>query len=171
MTIHKAQHTPSGDLKRLQLSLALLRVLAGGYFGWMAWQKWHDPVFIPRLESWLRFWAVGNPIFIYQDILNGIVIPHVGLFGPFVMGLEVLIAASYVLGVMVPVLALVQLFLTANYLLAFGHSGTEPLTINALFMVFGVLFYWNDAGQYYGLDYWIPWRLAFQNGRLAMVRV
>ncbi len=162
--------TGNNPLKKLQLSITLLRILTGAYFGYMAWQKWHDPIYSAKLGSQLSFWAYSNPFFIYQDFLNGIVIPNVWLFANLVLWLEVLIGISYILGAFIPVFALLQLFLTINYLLAFGHTSLEPLTINGLFLVFGLLFYWNEAGQPYGLDSWIPWRLSLQQWRLQIVQ-
>lgn len=156
--------------KKLEASIALLRILSGGYFAFMAWQKWQDPIFAAKLSSQLSFWAYGNPFFIYQDFLNGLVIPNTWLFAQVILWLEILIATSYISGAIVQVFCLLQIFLNTNYLLALGHTSEEMLTINITFLVLGILFYINDAGQYFGLDRWLPWRVKMINWRLQLVR-
>ena len=147
-------------IRQAYLSITCLRVLLGLFFLWDGYQKLMDPMFATRLPSLLESWAANNPVFFYQDILNGILAPHGGFWASVVTWMELLIGGCYVLGVLMPIAIATQIFLNLNFLLAtlhvhMSHIHQSELILNTTFIVLGLVLLGSSSGKNYGLDEWV----------------
>lgn len=101
----------------------------------------------PDVQSW------------YAAFLNGVVLPHVAVWGYVIALGETLVGIALIIGLFTGIAAFFGSFMNMNYLLA-GTVSTNPiLLILAIFLVLA----WKTAG-WWGLDRWVlsalgtPWR-------------
>ena len=120
--------------------------LAAGY------QKWSDPLFAARFDAQLAGWAAYHPLFFYQDLIQGVLLPHAEWVAVSVAIAEMVIGVGYLLGLMTRGCGWLQVFLNLNYLLAMQHTHPAHGLSNLTFMVLGLLLIWGEAGQHLGLD-------------------
>ena len=103
------------------------------------------------LHETLVKWAGGEAYDFYVPFLQGVVIPHAGVFAHLVIFGEVAVGATLLLGCATRLAALGGLFLCLNFLLA----GGTPLLSTDRPVVFGLLLttvYLTAAGRSLGLD-------------------
>lgn len=140
---------------RSQQALAFLRVAIGSFYLYVGWQKVNAPQFAVGLASQLQNWAAQNPFFWYQDFLRYLAIPNAPSLAFLVGWGEVLVGASLILGLLVPVTAPAAFLMNLNYFLAGQHSSPAVMAVNLAFMIIALTLFWADAGKFFGLDYWI----------------
>ncbi len=138
--------------RRSQQVVALLRVAIGIFFLIEGVLKYQDPQFAARLPSMLEHWAVGNPLFFYQDFLTLLVIPNAKFFAFIITWLEMGIGTSFVLGAFMRYTLPAQAFLNLNYLMATWHANPGDAALNGLLLAMALLLFWGHASTLYGLD-------------------
>ncbi len=151
--------------RRAYLSLALLRILLGAFFIYDGYTKLNDPSFSVRLPSMLAGWAANNPIFFYQDLLNVLIIPNGWFFAHVVTYTEFVLGVGYVLGLFMPVMIPLQIFLNLNFLMATQHTHPSELIVNGAFLAMALVLYLSNAGTHYGLDQWVLPALNWTQGK------
>lgn len=133
------------------LPLAFLRVFLGYYYLQQALAKYHSDYLIrPRIAEQIAEWlpASHSPDW-YKEMINSL-LPHWTSLAFLVMGLEFVIALSYIAGYVVRPVALLGVFLCLNMLFISG-PGSEDLykTILAIHVIMA----WVGAGRCLGFDY------------------
>jgi uncharacterized membrane protein YphA (DoxX/SURF4 family) len=140
---------------RLEQAIFWLRIFMGGMFLWMGYQQSETPHFDSVLESQLDYWATNNPLFLYQDLLHGILIPLSGFIAFCLPWVQMTIGASLILGLFTQFSLPIAIFLNLNILLAAQHTHPAMFGLNLSFMILGLALYWTQCGQYWGMDQWI----------------
>jgi uncharacterized membrane protein YphA (DoxX/SURF4 family) len=156
------------------------RHIAGWIFrlliGSMWWQQtlWKLPPYYTDhpdepTTTGLYYWMTqeGNSasIPLQADFINKIVLPHFYLFAPFVYGLEVLTAASLILGLFVRFWGVIGALQVLNLWLGlYNAEGEWPWTYFFL-LVLQLMFALHQSGRSLGLDAIIVDRYARANGR------
>jgi uncharacterized membrane protein YphA (DoxX/SURF4 family) len=104
------------------------------------------------LHYWMTRLAESAPIALQADFVNHIVLPHFYFFAPIVYGLEVLTAASLILGLFVRFWGFVGALQILNLWLGlYGAEGEWPWTYFFL-LVLMVIFAVHRYGRSLGLD-------------------
>jgi uncharacterized membrane protein YphA (DoxX/SURF4 family) len=145
--------TPA-SVKRSHQALALLRGIIGGFFLYDGYHRVIDPPFAAQLSGILSAWAAENPLFFYQDILYGILIPNAATVAGLLAYSELLIGGCFMLGFLMRWAIPLQIFLNANILMASQHTHLALLALNSLLIATGLVLLWGEAGRHYGLDHW-----------------
>jgi thiosulfate dehydrogenase (quinone) large subunit len=140
---------------RLEQAVFWLRIFMGGMFLWMGYQQSETPHFDGVLASQLEYWATNNPLFWYQDLLHGILMPLSGIIAFCLPWIQITIGACLILGLFTQFVLPVAIFLNFNILLAAQHTHPALFGLNLSFMVLGLALYWTQCGQYWGIDQWI----------------
>lgn len=128
----------------------LLRFL----IGCMWWQQslWKIPPNYGGLIHWMTEMVDHASIPLQSQLVKDIVIPNIGLFGPLVYGVEVLIGVSLILGLFTRVGAIIGLGMALNLWLGlYSAPGEWPWTYG--FLVIVQCYYVLDApGRSLGID-------------------
>jgi len=140
-----------------EISWALLRVFLGLMFLRAGYEKlgsFNGKVLTGTLTSWINGGGgvPPDPNLWYVNFLQGTVIPHADLFASLVTFGEILVGIGLILGVLTVFVALVGVFLNANYYFAAAHTSASTQSINAMFIVVQLLFALACVGQFYGVD-------------------
>ena len=145
----------------LSRTIAVVRILTGVLFMLFGEYKVATPDFAHTgFPQYLQGYVGGSAVSFYRPVL-ALLIPHVVFFGYLVGVVELVIAASMILGLWVRPIAIVGALFMLNLFLATwwepGHGvavwryfGAELDTI-PLFFLF-LIFYAADAGTTWGLD-------------------
>ncbi len=141
---------PQSRERRAYQALFWLRVLVGAGMLYSGISRFDDPAFGQSVASSFLAWAEETPFPIYRHFLMSMAIPHAPVFAFFVMYGEVLLGASLIFGVLVPMTALALGFVMLNCALASWHL--EAPVFYLAFFAIAVTLFWGDAGQYLGLD-------------------
>lgn len=145
----------------LSRTIAVVRILTGVLFLLFGEYKVASPAFAHAgFPQYLQGYVQGSAVSFYRPVL-AMLIPHVVFFGYLVGIVELVIAASMILGLWVRPISVVGALFMLNLFLASwwepGHGvplwryfGAELDTI-PLFFLF-LIFYAADAGMTLGLD-------------------
>jgi len=145
----------------LSRTIAVVRILTGVLFLLFGEYKVVSPAFAHAgFPQYLQGYVQGSAVSFYRPVL-AMLIPHVVFFGYLVGIVELVIAASMILGLWVRPISVVGALFVLNLFLASwwepGHGvplwryfGAELDTI-PLFFLF-LIFYAADAGMTLGLD-------------------
>ena len=145
----------------LSRTIAVVRILTGVLFLLFGEYKVASPAFAHAgFPQYLQGYVQGSAVSFYRPVL-AMLIPHVVFFGYLVGIVELVIAASMILGLWVRPISVVGALFVLNLFLASwwepGHGvplwryfGAELDTI-PLFFLF-LIFYAADAGMTLGLD-------------------
>lgn len=87
----------------------------------------------------------------YRAMLENMVIPNWQPFAYALVGAQILIGVSYLVGYLVRPFALVGLFLTINFMLAFGQQPSEAQM--PFLLMLHLTLGWLGAGRCFGIDY------------------
>jgi uncharacterized membrane protein YphA (DoxX/SURF4 family) len=143
-------------------TIAAVRIATGFLFLLFGEYKIAGPAFAHGgLQQYLQGYIDSGAVSFYRPFLIHIVLPHGVFFGYFVGVLELLIAASLLLGLWVRPVSVVGALFMLNILLsswwAPGHGvafwryfGAELDTIPLIFLF--LIFFATDAGRTWGLD-------------------
>ncbi len=145
-------------------ALALLRVSVGLGFLLVGQYQLNHPQWAPQWQAQWQTWAMNNPLSLYRDFLQTLILPNFNAVLRTVIDLEMLIGGSFVLGVGISLTSWLALFLALNLLLAAPQSNPALLGLSVLLMVTIIGLRWGRAGQYYGLEG--LWRLAWREAQL-----
>lgn len=137
---------------RMRLAILLLRVYAGAAFIWVGYHQWKDPNFAVNLPSVLMSWAQQNPFFFYEDILRYIATPNAHIVALILPYLQMAIGCLLVLGLFTRWTTLAFAVLTLNFFLAVQHTHPAAAGMNIGFMAIGLILFFAEAGQAFGLD-------------------
>lgn len=140
---------------RASQAIALLRVIVGGFFLYQGYSKLRDPHFAVYLSGLLNGAAANNPFFFYEDLLKGLLIPNAEALAWGITWAELAIGGTYLLGALMRVATVGQLFLNLNYLLALQHTHPGERALNLCFLLLGLTLLFGEAGRQYGLDCWL----------------
>jgi uncharacterized membrane protein YphA (DoxX/SURF4 family) len=147
--------TPVRTIAGVRIATGFLFLLFGQY-------KVAGPAFAHGgFQQYLQGYIDARAVSFYRPFLIHVVLPHVVFFGYFVGVLELLIAASLILGLWVRPFSLVGVLFMLNLMLSSwwspGHGvalwryfGAELDTIPLIFLF--LIFFATDAGQIWGLD-------------------
>jgi uncharacterized membrane protein YphA (DoxX/SURF4 family) len=132
------------------VAILLLRLLVGC----MWWQQslWKIPPNYDGLVYWMKQMVDHAAIPLQGRLVGGIVIPHIHLFGPLVYAVEVLIAASLLLGLATRIGAILGVLMALNLWLGlYSAPGEWPWTYGFLIIVMA-LFVVDPPGRSLGAD-------------------
>jgi uncharacterized membrane protein YphA (DoxX/SURF4 family) len=117
------------------------------------------------LYYWMTLMGKSASIPLQADFVNTVVLPHFYIFAPLVYGLEVLTAASLILGVFVRFWGVIGALQILNLWLGLYNAyGEWPWTYFFL-LVLQLIFALHQYGRSLGLDAIIVDRYARANGR------
>jgi uncharacterized membrane protein YphA (DoxX/SURF4 family) len=128
----------------------LLRVLVGS----MWWQQslWKIPPNYDGLIYWMKQMVDHAAIPLQGQLVQGLVLPNINLFGPLVYGIEVLIAMSLMLGFLTRVGAGLGVLMALNLWLGlYSAPGEWPWTYGFLIII-QLLFVLDPPGRSLGAD-------------------
>lgn len=143
-------------------TIAAVRIATGFLFLLFGEYKVAGPAFAHGgFQQYLQGYIDSGAVSFYRPFLTHVILPHGVFFGYFVGVLELLIAASLLLGLWVRAVSVVGALFMLNILLsswwAPGHGvafwryfGAELDTIPLIFLF--LIFFATDAGQTWGLD-------------------
>ena len=132
------------------VGIALLRFVVGT----MWWQQslWKIPPNYDGLLFWMRQIVAHSSVPLQARLVDQQVVPHIGLFGPLVYLVEVLIGVSLMLGVLTRPFAVLGLLMTLNLWLGLYSAPNEwPWTYGFL-MIIQALFVIDPPGRRLGLE-------------------
>ena len=156
-----AQRTPR------TVGVAILRLIMGV----MWWQQslWKIPPNYDGLLFWMQQMVAHSPIPLQVSMVDRIMVPHIGVFGPLVYLLEVLIGVSLMLGVFTRVFAGLGLLMALNLWVGLYSAPNEwPWTYGYL-IVIQILFVIDPPGRRLGLEKSIA-ELAETTRRVNLIR-
>ena len=133
--------------------IAFLRIFLGYYYVNQAILA-KSTGFLERAylaEDIRAFWPRSTAPDWYRSVLETFVIPNWQPFAYALVGAQILIGVSYLVGYMVRPFAILGLFLTFNSMLAFGPQGGESHLPFLLMM--HLTLGWLGAGRCFGIDY------------------
>lgn len=128
----------------------LLRLSVGA----MWWQQslWKIPPNYDGLVFWMKQIVAHASIPLQASLVDQIVLPNIGVFGPLVYFIEVLIGVSLMLGFMTRIGALLGLLMVINLWVGLYSAPNEwPWTYGYLMIIQG-LFVIDPPGRCLGLD-------------------
>jgi uncharacterized membrane protein YphA (DoxX/SURF4 family) len=105
-----------------------------------------------ELRADLARWALTNPLGFYRGLLMGKGLAYADLIAHTVAYTQIAIGACLVLGLLARAASAAGAVLTANYLLAAGHTGSALALPAALGLVCLVTLAACGAGRAFGLD-------------------
>lgn len=150
-------------------ALALLRVSIGLGFLLVGQYQLNHPQLGPQWQAQWHSWAMNNPVPLYKDFLQTLILPNFQAVLRMVIDLEMLIGGSFLLGLGLSITSWLALFLALNLLLIAPQSNPALLGLSALLIVAVFGLRWGRAGQYFGLEG--LWRFALQqSGKKPMNR-
>ena len=139
-----------GQRRGRHVGIALLR----GAMGVMWWQQslWKIPPDFAGLTYWMKQMAEHAWIPLQGRLVSDVVLPRIGVFGPLVYGVEVLIAVSLMLGVATRMGAALGAAMAANLWLGlYSAPGEWPWTYGFLIII-QLLFVIDPPGRSLGVD-------------------
>ena len=151
--------------------IAVLRVVVGAWFVKAVWTKlavgllWGVLPYPTVSARFLAFqprrvaeFAHGNPVGWYRDVLEGIVLPHAATFAALQTLGEIAVGVGLVLGLLIPLSALVGLFLTLTFGLATQWMSTGQQGFHVMLSAAMIVFLGSRAGRVWGVDGWLRCR-------------
>ncbi len=145
-------------------ALALLRVSVGLGFLLVGQYQLNHPQLAPQWQAQWQTWAMNNPLPLYGDFLQTLILPNFNAVLRTVVDMEMLIGGSFVLGLGISLTSWLALFLALNLLLAAPQSNPALLGLSSLLIITVLGLRWGTAGHYYGLEG--LWRLAWKEAQL-----
>jgi len=139
--------------------------------GTMWWQQslWKIPPNYDGLVFWMKQMVAHSSIPLQAWMVDQFVIPNIGLFGPLVYLLEVLIGVSLMLGVFTRVFAGLGLLMALNLWVGLYSAPNEwPWTYGYL-IVIQALFLLDPPGRRLGLEK-TPAEIAEATRRVELLR-
>ena len=135
------------------LPISFLRFFIGAYYLQHFLEKYNgDFLNRPTLAAQIAESIPGLQIpGWYKLFLETLFIPHWQIFAFTILGIELCIAISYLLGYVVRPIAIVAAILSLNLMILLGPA-TEDL--NRIFVVIHLTLAWLGAGRCLGLDYY-----------------
>jgi len=149
------------------VGVAVLRLIMGT----MWWQQslWKIPPNYDGLVFWMKQMVAHSSIPLQAWMVDQFVIPNIGLFGPLVYLLEVLIGVSLMLGVFTRVFAGLGLLMALNLWVGLYSAPNEwPWTYGYL-IVIQALFLLDPPGRRLGLEK-TPAEIAEATRRVELLR-
>ncbi len=139
----------------------LFRVLMGSM--WFQGAIWKLPLPVSGgLQYWTEQMAAHAAFPFFVGIVNTLILPNMPIFDPLILTVELGLAVSFILGVLVrPVAALGVLYVLGLWVGLYQHPGEWPWTYIFIAIVHGQ-FAIHHAGRSLGLDVWRP---RFPQGR------
>ncbi len=140
----RAQRTPR------HVAIWVTRVLIGA----MWWQQslWKVPPNFAGLLYWMKQEAAHAAVPLQAQLVGGLVIPHIAVFGPLVYAVEVAIGVSLLLGLLTRWGALLGLLMGLNLWLGlYSAPGEWPWTYFFL-VVIQFVFVLGPPGRSLGID-------------------
>ncbi len=138
----------------------LLRLIVGS----MWWQQslWKIPPNYDGLIYWMKQMVDHASIPLQGQLVENIVLPNIALFGPLVYGIEVLIAASLMLGLLTRVGAVLGVLMALSLWLGlYSAPGEWPWTYGFL-VIIQMLFVLDPPGRSLGADVLLRQRQRLQ---------
>lgn len=135
------------------LPISFLRIYLGYSYFQMASEKYSgDFLSRPRIADQISQWLPAShaPDW-YKFLATSTVIPHWQTLAFVIVGLEFLIAASYILGYVVRPVAMIAAVISFNLLFL---SGPQAESMIKLQLVVHLIFAWIGAGRCLGVDYY-----------------
>ena len=139
--------------------------------GVMWWQQslWKIPPNYDGLVFWMNQMVAHSPVRLQASMVDQIMVPHIGVFGPLVYLLEVLIGVSLMFGVFTRVFAGLGLLMAVNLWVGLYSAPNEwPWTYGYL-IVIQTLFVIDPPGRRLGLEKPVP-EAAGGPRRLDLIR-
>lgn len=143
-----AQRTPRS------VGMWMLRLIIGA----MWWQQslWKIPPNYDGLVFWMKQIVAHSPIPLQASMVDQVMVPHIGVFGPAVYLLEVLIGVSLMLGGFTRIFAALGLLMAVNLWVGLYSAPNEwPWTYGYL-IVIQALFVIDPPGRRLGLEKPVP---------------
>jgi len=133
--------------------VAFLRIYMGYFYLQQALLKFNgDFLARPRLASEIADVLPGlNAPAWYKVMVEKMVIQHWQSFAFVVLGLEFMIAISYLLGYVVRPVAIVGVFISVNYLILLSNGSDD---LFRTFIAVHLIMAWMGAGRCLGFDYY-----------------
>lgn len=132
------------------IGIWLLRLTVGG----MWWQQslWKVPPNYDGLIYWMKQMVDHASISLQSRLIQEVVLPSISVFGPLVYCIEVLIAASLILGLLTRVGAGLGALMAINLWLGlYSAPGEWPWTYGFLIII-QLLFVFDPPGRSLGVD-------------------
>jgi uncharacterized membrane protein YphA (DoxX/SURF4 family) len=143
---------------------ALARILTGGIFFLFGEYKVAGPGFAHGgFQQYLNEYIATDALSFYRPVLAHLVLPHAVVLGYAVGVVELIIAASLILGVWVRPISIVGILYMLNLIVStwnqvgpgpvWRYFGAELDHIPLLFLF--AIFYASHAGETWGMDAWL----------------
>jgi uncharacterized membrane protein YphA (DoxX/SURF4 family) len=132
------------------VGIAVLRLIMGV----MWWQQslWKIPPNYDGLVFWMKQMVAHSSIPLQASMVDRFVLPHIGVFGPLLYGVEVLIGVSLMLGVFTRAFAALGLLMALNLWVGLYSAPNEwPWTYGYL-IVIQAMFVFDPPGRCLGLE-------------------
>jgi len=108
--------------------------------------------FTPHLTGYVQQVGLERAHPFYRQFLEQVVLPNAGLFATLVVGAELFVGITLVLGLLTRFSAAVAVVLTLNYMLAKGAWFWTPSSNDAAFVAIGLALLIGAAGRTLGVD-------------------
>ena len=137
-------------------ALVVLRLFLGITFAIAAWPKVHaGAAYAGILQGFLENFALPKALPFYQGFLNGVVIPHIGLFAGLVVAGETCVAIALITGTATRVAGIVAMLLVTNYMFSKGMWWWYPASNDAADFMIALALVIGAAGRTLGVDAWL----------------
>ena len=135
------------------LPVSFLRIFLGYFYLDLAFKDWKNYVAIGNSVSELFLEALNKPMMPgwYRILLSEQIIPHWNIIAFVIIGLQLAVGISYVIGYVVRPISVIAIFLCLNYLTL---SLVDKETFFKLMIACHVLLAWVGAGRCLGIDYY-----------------
>ncbi len=141
--------------------LALGRVFLGGFFLYSGALNWYMfAAFTAALRAATTRsgeYVAGNYVDGYANLLNNAINPHPDIAAMCIIGMELLVGALLLLGLLTRLAAGIAIVMNVCYLLATAHIATSVLQVeyawvNGAFIMLELAILLGAAGRMWGLD-------------------
>ncbi|MFZ3231300.1 MAG: hypothetical protein WA160_13915 [Pseudobdellovibrio sp.] len=135
------------------LPVSFLRIFLGYFYVDLALSGWKEYLIAGSSASELFIQALNKPMMPswYRILLSEQLIPHWNIVAFVLIGMQVAIGISYILGYVVRPVSIIAIFLCLNYLTI---SSSDKETFYKLMIACHILLAWVGAGRCLGLDYY-----------------
>lgn len=137
-------------------ALVVLRLFLGITFAIAVWPKIHaGAAYAGILQGFLENFALPKAAPFYQSFLNGVVIPHIGVFAGLIVAGETCVAIAFITGTATRVAGIVAMLLVTNYMLSKGMWWWYPASNDAADFMIALALVIGAAGRTLGVDAWL----------------
>ncbi len=135
------------------IPVAFLRIFVGYYYLQQALVKFNgDFLSRPRLAAQIAdLLPALNASGLYKSLIEKMVIQHWQGFAFAILGIEFIIAFSYLFGYVVRPVAIIGVLVSANYVVLLSHSMDD---LHRTFIAIHLVMAWIGAGRCLGFDYY-----------------